>query len=37
MVKGKRYVANPNYGFQDELAKYEITLRKMKKKEEKKE
>ena len=28
LVKSKRKVANPNYGFQDELTRYELFLKK---------
>jgi hypothetical protein len=29
MVRAKRSIINPNYGFQNELKKYEIKLKKM--------
>ena len=33
LVRSRRPIVNPNYGFQDELTKYEKTLQKMKAKE----
>lgn len=28
LTRAKRNIVNPNYGFQNELSKYELTLRK---------